>query len=82
MTSLEKKLRRKLRELDYCLKVSPAQREGTATGIGADYGGYQISDGNHVVAGWWYDLTLRDVENWVSDRERNIEWMISGGGCE
>lgn len=82
MTMIERKLRRQLRELGYYLKVSSAQREGTPIGIGSDYGLYQISDGNHVVAGWRYDLTLKDVAEWISEQERANEWMYAGGDCE
>ena len=51
MKNLEKKLRRQLRELGYCLKVSTAQSGGTPISIGNDLGLYQISDGDHIVAG-------------------------------
>ncbi len=81
MTYFEKKLRRQLRELGYHLKASPSQRGGIID-IGSDCGLYQISDGNHVVAGWRFDLTLEGVEDWISERERDDKQMISGGDCE
>lgn len=78
----EKQLRRRLREMGYYLKISPAQRKGTPIDIGEDCGLYQISNGNHAVAGWRYDLTLEDVEEWISERERDDEWMYAGGDLE
>lgn len=76
----ERQLRRRLREKGYYLKVSPAQTKGTAVNIGEDHGLYQITNGDNVVAGWWYNLTLRDVEEWISERERDDEWLMYGGG--
>lgn len=79
MKNLEKKLRRQLRELGYCLKVSTAQSGGTPISIGNDLGLYQIADGDHIVAGYEYDLTLKDVEAWIYKRQQDDEWMFSGG---
>lgn len=81
MTYFEKKLRRQLRELGYYLKASPSRRGGMID-IGSDCGLYPISDGNHVVAGWRYDLTLEDVEEWISEHDRDNEWMYAGGNWE
>lgn len=82
MTNLEKKLRRQLRELGYSLKVSTAKSKGTPISIGNDLGLYQISDGDHIVAGYEYNLTLKDVEAWINKRQQDDEWMISGGNGE
>ena len=82
MKNLEKKLRRQLRELGYCLKVSTAQSGGTPISIGNDLGLYQISDGDHIVAWYEYNLTLKDVEAWINKRLQDDEWLISGGDGE
>ena len=82
MKNLEKKLRRQLRELGYCLKVATAQSGGTPISIGNDLGLYQISDGDHIVAGYEYNLTLKDVEEWINKRQQDNEWLISGGDGE
>ena len=82
MKNLEKKLRRQLREFGYCLKVSAAQSGGTPISIGNDLGLYQISDGDHIVAGYEYNLTLKDVEAWINKRQQDDEWLISGGDGE
>lgn len=82
MKNLEKKLRRQLRELGYCLKVSTAQSGGTPISIGNDLGLYQISDGDHIVAGYEYNLMLKDVEAWINKRQQDDEWLISGGDGE
>lgn len=62
-------------------KASPSRRGGMID-IGSDCGLYQIFDGNHVVAGWRYDLTLEDVEEWISEHDRDNEWMYAGGDWE
>ena len=82
MKNLEKKLRRQLRELGYCLKVSAAQSGGTPISIGNDLGLYQISDGDHIVAGYEYNLTLKDGGAWINKRQQDDEWLISGGDGE
>lgn len=82
MTNQEKQLRSKLKELGYCLKVSTAKTQGTPISVGDDMGLYQISDGHHIVAGYRYELTLEDVERWISTENQNNEWLLCGGDGE
>lgn len=74
----EKALRRQLREMGYYLKASSARTKGTAVEIGEDYGLFQITDGNHVVAGDSFNMSLGDVTAWIAERERNDEWLRMG----
>ena len=74
----EKALRRRLREMGYYLKASPARKKGTPVNIGSDYGMFQITNGNNVVAGHWFNMSLDDVADWIAEKERNVEWLYAG----
>ncbi len=63
----ERSARRHLSRLGFRLEKTPAR-----SWLRKEYGvGYEILEGNIVVAGCFtrqYELTLEEVETWVSDR--------------
>lgn len=63
----ERSVRRQLSRLGFRLEKTPAR-----SWLRKEYGtGYQILEGNIVVAGCFtrqFEMTLEEVETWVSDR--------------
>lgn len=74
----EKALRRRLQEMGFHLKASPAQTKGTPVDLGSDCGMFQLTNGNNIVAGHRFNMSLDDVADWIAERERNDEWLRMG----